>query len=140
MAIEDIDHTKTKARSPQTNGICERFHRTMQEEFFWTAFRKKIYQSVEELQKDLDQWIEFYNNQRPHSGKFCYGKTPMQTFKDSIHLAKEKMIDSQKLIFQNNVDFSFSTDPKKQQEDGNEKSDTHTLYFTNFEHKVKDKK
>lgn len=138
LAIEDIDHTKTKARSPQTNGICERFHRTMQEEFFWTAFRKKIYQSVDELQKDLDQWIEFYNNQRPHSGKFCYGKTPMQTFKDSIHLAKEKMIDSQKLIFQNNADFSFSTDPKKQQEVGKEKSDTNKLFFTNFEHKIKD--
>ena len=100
LAIEDIDHTKTKAKSPQTNGICERFHRTMQEEFFWTAFRKKIYKSTEELQIDLNNWLVYYNNERPHSGKFCYGKTPMQTLLDSIGLAKEKLIDSKKLIFE----------------------------------------
>jgi transposase InsO family protein len=77
LAIEDIDHTKTKAKSPQTNGICERFHRTMQDEFYATAFRKKIYNSIEELQADVDIWLEYYNNERPHSGKHCYGKTPM---------------------------------------------------------------
>lgn len=100
LTIEDIDHTKTKAKSPQTNGICERFHRTMQEEFFWTAFRKKIYTNIEELQIDLDNWLTFYNNERLHSGKFCYGKTPMQTLKDAIPLAKEKLIDSSKLVFE----------------------------------------
>lgn len=74
LAIEDIDHTKTKARSPQTSGICERFHRTMQEEFYATAFRKKIYRTIEELQNDVDIWLKYYNNERPHSGKYCYGK------------------------------------------------------------------
>ena len=54
LAIEDIDHSKTKAKSPQTNGICERFHRTMQDEFYAIAFRKKIYKSIEELQQDVD--------------------------------------------------------------------------------------
>lgn len=49
LAIEDIDLTKTKAKSPQTNGICERFHRTIQEEFYAIAFRKKISRSIEEL-------------------------------------------------------------------------------------------
>ena len=93
LSIEDIDHTKTKAKSPQTNGICERFHRTMQEEFFWIAFRKKIYLSIEELQKDLDEWLTHYNTERPHSGKYCFGKTPLQTFEDSVHLAKEKLIE-----------------------------------------------
>jgi transposase InsO family protein len=93
LTIEDIDHTKTKAKSPQTNGICERFHRTMQDEFYAIAFRKKIYSSTEELQADVDLWIEYYNNERSHSGRHCYGKTPMQTFTDSIHLAKEKMIN-----------------------------------------------
>ena len=91
LSIEDIDHTKTKAKSPQTNGICERFHRTMQEEFFWIAFRKKIYLSIEELQKDLDEWLTHYNTERPHSGKYCFGKTPLQTFEDSVHLAKENL-------------------------------------------------
>lgn len=94
LAIEDIDHTKTKARSPQTNGICERFHRTMQEEFYATAFRKKIYKTVEELQNDVDIWLKYYNNERPHSGKYCYGKTPMQTWNDSLHLTKEKLLDT----------------------------------------------
>lgn len=93
MAIEDIDHTKTKAKSPQTNGICERFHRTIQEEFYAVAFRKKIYGSIEELQTDLDSWVTFYNNERTHSGKHCYGKTPIQTWNESLHLAKEKLLD-----------------------------------------------
>jgi len=93
LALEDIDHTKTKARSPQTNGICERFHKTMLEEFYQIAFRKKIYRSLDELQPDLDQWLIKYNNQRPHSGRFCYGKTPMQTFNDSKKLAREKQLD-----------------------------------------------
>jgi transposase InsO family protein len=94
LAIENIDHSKTKANSPQTNGICERFHRTLKEEFYEIAFRKKIYNTIEELQIDLDEYLRKYNNDRPHSGKFCYGKTPMQTFKDSVKLAKEKCIAS----------------------------------------------
>ena len=97
LTIEDIDHTKTKAKSPQTNGICERFHKTMQNEFFFVAFRKKVYRSIEELQGDLDQWIEWYNTERTHTGKHCYGKTPLQTFEDSILLAKEKLIEYNEL-------------------------------------------
>ena len=93
LAIEDIDHTKTKARSPQTNGICERFHKTILQEFYQITFRKKIYQTIEELQADLDEWIDHYNQERPHSGRYCYGKTPTQTFQESKHLAKEKMLD-----------------------------------------------
>lgn len=90
LSIEGIEHTKTKANSPQTNGICERFHKTMKQEFYDTAFRKKIYRSCEELQQDVDSWLIQYNNHRSHSGKYCYGKTPMQTFLDSKHIALEK--------------------------------------------------
>ena len=93
LAIEDIDHTKSKAKSPQTNGICERFHKTILNEFYRIAFRKKVYTSLEELQKDLDEWIRWYNEERTHSGKYCFGKTPMQTFLDSLSMAKEKMLD-----------------------------------------------
>ena len=96
LAVEDIDHTKTKAKSPQTNGICERFHKTMLNEFYQIAFRKKIYRSIEELQADLDQWLAKYNQQRPHSGRYCYGKTPMETFNDSKQIAKEKMLNQLK--------------------------------------------
>jgi transposase InsO family protein len=93
LAIEDIDHSKTKARSPQTNGICERFHKTIQDEFYAVAFRKKIYHSLEEIQEDVDKWIEEYNTERTHSGKYCFGKTPRQTFLDSKKLAEDKMLD-----------------------------------------------
>ena len=58
LAIEDIDHTRTKARSPQTNGICERFNRTVLNEFYRVAIRKKLYHSLEELQQDLDGWLK----------------------------------------------------------------------------------
>ena len=94
LALEDIDHTKTKARHPQTNGICERFHRTIQEEFYQVAFRKKIYHSVEELQADLDQWVWHYNHERTHSGKYSFGRTPYQTFQETKHLAQAKMLDT----------------------------------------------
>lgn len=90
LSIAGIEHSTTKAYSPQTNGICERFNKTMKQEFFEVAMRKKIYSSLKELQQDLDTWLDYYNNERPHSGKFCYGKTPMQTFKDSKKLALEK--------------------------------------------------
>ncbi len=90
LSIEGIEHTTTKAYSPQTNGMCERFNKTMKQEFFDTAMRKKIYTALDDLQLDLDIWLEYFNNERPHSGKYCYGKTPMQTFKDSKKLAVEK--------------------------------------------------
>jgi transposase InsO family protein len=93
LAVEDIDHSKTKARHPQTNGICERFNKTIKNEFYDIVFRKKIYRSLNELQTDLDEWIRKYNKFRPHSGKYCYGKTPMQTFLDSKHIALEKNCD-----------------------------------------------
>lgn len=92
LAVEDIDHTRTKTKSPQTNGICERFHKTALNEFYRVAFRKKIYRTIEELQADLDSWVAEYNQKRPHQGRWCFGKTPMQTFLDTIPLAKEKLM------------------------------------------------
>jgi transposase InsO family protein len=100
LAIENIDHTKTKARSPQTNGICERFHRTMQDECYSTYFRKKVYTSMEELQEDVNKWLIEYNEMRTHSGKYCFGKTPLETFADAKHIAQEKMIGENKIPHQ----------------------------------------
>ena len=85
-----IDHTRTKARSPQTNGIVERFHKTMLDEFYRIAFRKKVYATIDELQADLDLWMNEFNEIRPHQGKWCFGKTPMKTFIDALPLAREK--------------------------------------------------
>ena len=93
LAVENIDHSRTKTKHPQTNGICERFHKTIQDEFYSVAFRKKLYSSLDQLQTDLDIWLEEYNEHRPHSGKYCFGKTPMQTFLDARHLAHEKELD-----------------------------------------------
>src|SRR5215467_1424410 len=94
LAIENIDHTRTKARSPQTNGICERFHKTLLDEFYRIAFRKKLYRSIAELQRDLDAWIAEYNEARPHQGRWCFGKTPMETFIDTLPVAKEKLMQA----------------------------------------------
>ena len=93
LDIENIEHTRTKTKSPQTNGICERFHQTIQNEFYASAFRRKLYHSLEQLQEDVDAWMVEYNNERTHSGKYCYGKTPMQTFIESIKLAHDRELD-----------------------------------------------
>ena len=90
LAINDIDHTKTKAMSPQTNGICERFHKTILNEFYQITFRKKLYSTMEALQKDLDDWIKSYNNDRTHQGKMCCGRTPMETLLDGKSIWAEK--------------------------------------------------
>lgn len=96
LTVEGIDHSRIKVRHPQSNGMCERFHRTIQEEFYAIAFRKTLYTTLDQLQTDLDQWINYYNIERPHSGRFCFGKTPMQTWADSLSLAQEKQINDQR--------------------------------------------
>lgn len=91
LAVNGIEHTKTKARHPQTNGICERFHKTILQEFYQITFRRKLYASLEELQKDLDAWIHEYNTKRTHQGKICCGRTPMQTMEEGKGLWAEKV-------------------------------------------------
>ena len=94
LQLENIDHSRTKVRHPQSNGICERLHRTMQDEFYAVAFRKNLYLNLDSLQTDLNQWMNYYNQDRTHSGRYCYGKTPIQTFNDSLNLARQKLISS----------------------------------------------
>jgi transposase InsO family protein len=90
LAINEIDHTKTKARSPQTNGICERFHKTILQEFYQITFRKKIYDRLEDLQQDLNDWLVYYNSERTHQGKMCCGRTPIDTLLDGKNIWVEK--------------------------------------------------
>jgi transposase InsO family protein len=92
LAVNDVDHTRTKTQSPQTNGICERFHKTILNEFYQVAFRKKIYETMEDLQEDLDAWLIAYNHERTHQGKMCCGRTPMATFEDGKRICREKTI------------------------------------------------
>ena len=77
----------TAAHIPD-NGIVERFHRTVLDEFYRVAFRKTIYGSIAELQADLDSWVRTYNEERPHQGRWCFGKTPMNTFLDAVPIAR----------------------------------------------------
>ena len=93
LHIEGIEHSKTQVQRPQSNGICERLHRTIQDEFYAVAFRKKLYDNLDLLQKDLDDWMDYYNNERPHSGRHCFGNTPTQTFIESLSLARQKLLD-----------------------------------------------
>ena len=90
VPTEDIDHSRTEANHPQTNGICDRFHKTLRDECYSLLFRKKLYRDLEELQVDLDAWLESYNRERPHLGRYCYGKTPWESFQASKHLALAK--------------------------------------------------
>jgi transposase InsO family protein len=80
LELNEIGHRTTKVRSPQTNGFVERFHRTLLEEFFAIALRKTLYESLEALQADLNQWLLFYNQERPHLGYRNQGRRPMDTF------------------------------------------------------------
>jgi len=91
LALNDIEHSRTKANHPQTNGICERFHKTILQEFYQVAFRRKIYQSIEALQHDLDGWIANYNSERTHQGKMCCGRTPIQTLIDAKGVWDDKI-------------------------------------------------
>ena len=93
LAINDIDHTKTKVKFPQMNGICERFHKTILQEFYQVTFRKRLYDSIDALQHDLDAWLQHYNFERTHQGKICCGRTPIQTMIDGKEIWTEKFVN-----------------------------------------------
>ena len=79
LELNDIQHRTSRVRRPQTNGFVERFNRTALDEFFRQAFRQNFYESVEELQGDLDRWLEHYNTERPHQGYRNMGRRPIDT-------------------------------------------------------------
>ena len=84
LKLAGIVHTLTRVRSPETNGYIERFHRTLLDEFFLIAIRKKIYKSLEELQIDLDKFMVKYNWYRTHQGYKVNGVTPINKFVSGI--------------------------------------------------------
>ena len=90
LALNDIEHRRTKVKSPRTNGFVERFNRTALNEFFRKAFRAKFYESVESLQKDFDEWLRHYNNERPHQGYRNMGKRPIDTIKEFVCLERKE--------------------------------------------------
>jgi len=79
LELNEIEHRRTKVRSPKTNGFVERFNRTALDEFYRVAFRRKLYENVESLQHDLDAWLREYNYERPHLGYRNQGRRPWET-------------------------------------------------------------
>ncbi len=94
LHLNNIEHTKTKVRHPQTNGSTERLNQIIQDEFYKVAFRKKLYKSIEEIQIDLDKFMDDYNNERTNQGKHCQGRTPMQTFQDGRTLYQQYVFEN----------------------------------------------
>ena len=93
LYLNGIEHTKTKASHPQTNGCTERLNQTLLEECYKVAFRKKVYSSIEEIQVDLDEFLIGYNTNRTNQGKYCKGRTPMDTFKEGLDLCGQYVYD-----------------------------------------------
>lgn len=99
LALNDIEHRKTKVGSPRTNGppaspgagsfglgsaascsgFVERFNGTVLEEFFKPKMRETFYETVKALQADLDAWLVHYNRERPHLGYRNQGRRPWET-------------------------------------------------------------
>jgi len=92
LHLNDIEHSRTKARHPQTNGCTERLNQIIQEEFYAVAFRKTLYTSIDQIQADLDAFMAYYNNERTNQGKRCQGRTPKQTWDDGYELYKKYVI------------------------------------------------
>mgnify|MGYP001189829777 FL=1 len=90
LQLEDIEHRKTKIKSPQTNGFVERLHRTILDEHFRVVGRKTWYETVDEMQKDLDAFLITYNEKRPHQGRNMNGTTPLIAFKKGLESRPQK--------------------------------------------------
>lgn len=90
LALCEIEHRRTKLNSPQTNGFVERFIRTVKEEFFEDVRRRKLYESLDELQADLDEWLHYYNYERPHQGYRNLGRRPFDTLFSATQPVKKE--------------------------------------------------
>jgi transposase InsO family protein len=84
LQLEEIEHRTTKVRRPQSNGFVERLHKTLLDEHFRIKGRTKFYESVSEMQKDLEEYLVFYNEKRAHQGRNMNGMTPKQAFSKGI--------------------------------------------------------
>jgi transposase InsO family protein len=88
LQLEGIEHRTTKVRRPQSNGFVERLHRTLLDEHFRVQGRTKWYETVEEMQKDLDTYLHHYNHKRPHQGRNLGGRTPYKAFVQALPKTK----------------------------------------------------
>lgn len=84
LALENIEHRNTKVRSPRTNGFVERMNRTLLDECFRVEGRKTWYIEVDEIQRDLDRFLAYYNLERAHQGYRLKGRTPAQALREAL--------------------------------------------------------
>ncbi len=93
LAVNDTDHTKTRVKSPRTDGIRGRFHKTVLQGFHQVAFRKKPYDGIGALRADPDEWLNHYSRERTHQGGMCCGGTPFQTMIEGKGIRTEKFLN-----------------------------------------------
>jgi transposase InsO family protein len=103
LHLNDIEHSRTKAYHPQTNGSTEKLNQTIQEEFYKTAFRKTLYTSLDQIQTDLDAFMRRYNEERTNQGKNCRGKTPSESLEAGYELYKKYVIEGSEVTAQEAV-------------------------------------
>jgi transposase InsO family protein len=84
LQLEDIEHRTTRVKRPQSNGFVERLHRTLLDEHFRVMGRKKWYETIAEMQTDLDVYLATYNTRRPHQGRAMNGRTPQKAFTEGL--------------------------------------------------------
>ena len=97
LQLEDIEHRTTRVRRPQSNGFVERLHRTLLDEHFRIMGRKKWYESIDEMQKDLNTYLSTYNNKRPHQGRNMKGRTPYTVFVEQLPKEVTNKTDDKKV-------------------------------------------
>jgi transposase InsO family protein len=86
LSMEEIEHRRTKIRTPRTNGFVERMNRTMLDECFRVAGRTTWYEDIDQIQADLDRFMEYYNLERSHQGYRLQGRTPAQALRDALNI------------------------------------------------------
>ena len=83
-----------RSPEPTVADRLQRYHKVIVlQEFYLSTFRKRLYDSVDALQDDLDQWLHHYNTERTHQGKMCCGRTPFQTMIEGKEIWKEKFVN-----------------------------------------------
>ena len=97
LQLGDIEHRTTKVNRPQSNGIVERFHRTLLDEHFRVEGRRTWFDTIDEMQVALNNYLMTYNWKRPHQGRGMNGRTPWQAFRDGLpdHTETSKMTEQE---------------------------------------------
>ena len=95
LQLEEIEHRTTRVKRPQSNGIVERLHRTLLDEHFRVEGRRTWFETIDEMQVVLDEYLVGYNQRRPHQGRGMNGRTPAVAFVDGLPKTNQQKEDKQ---------------------------------------------